>query len=228
MHGGHFKLHRAPQRLGRLLQKSLVAGDGFRIPLVSHELENRQKLLPLIRRHELARLNAFAVLDTERRAVRHLVSLALAAELVDDGELARARGRDAVALLLVRHGLDVDETDRAGALDLDAVDGSRARCRAADVERAHRELRARLADRLRRDDADGFAAVHAMTARQVAAVALRADAVLRLAGDRRTHEHLVDRVLLEHLDGALVEQRARLENNLVGARSEHVDGGRAA
>src|SRR5688572_2602697 len=106
-----------------------------------------------------------------------------------------------MALLLVRHRLHVDEADRAGALDLDAVHGSGPRGRAADMERAHRELRAGLADRLRRNDADGLAAIHAVAARQVAAVALRADTVLRLAGDRRAHEHLVDRVLLEHLDG---------------------------
>jgi ketosteroid isomerase-like protein len=51
------------------------------------------------------------------------------------------------------------------------------RCRrATDVERAHRELRARLADRLRGDDADGLADVDAVAAREVAAVAQRADA----------------------------------------------------
>src|SRR5690606_5879970 len=124
------------------------------------------------------RLHGLAVLRTERRTVRHLVALALAAELVDDGELARARRRDAMTLLRVRHGLDVDVADRARALDLDAVYGSGPRSGATDVERAHRELRARLADRLRRDDADGLAAIHAMTASEVAAVTLRADAVL--------------------------------------------------
>ena len=148
-------------------------------------------------RDELARLHGLAVFDAERRAVRHFVPFALAAELVGDGKLAGTRRRDAVALLLVRHGLHVDEADRARALDLDAVHGGRARRRAADVERAHRELRAGLADRLRRNDADGLATVDAMTARQVAAVALRANAVLRLAGDRRAHEHLIDRVRFE-------------------------------
>ena len=53
-----------------------------------------------------------------------------------------------------------------------------ARRRSADVERAHRELRARLADRLARDDADRFADVHLVPARQVAPVALGAHAAL--------------------------------------------------
>ena len=44
---------------------------------------------------------------------------------------------------------------------------------ATDVERTHRELRARLADRLRGDDADRLADVDHVPARQVAAVARR-------------------------------------------------------
>src|SRR5512143_1245759 len=48
---------------------------------------------------------------------------------------------------------------------------------AADVERTHGQLRARLADRLRRDDADRLAEVDHVTARQVAAVAADADAL---------------------------------------------------
>ena len=46
--------------------------------------------------------------------------------------------------------------------------------RAADVEGAHGELGARLADRLRRDDADRLAHVDGRAARQIAAVAGRA------------------------------------------------------
>ena len=46
-----------------------------------------------------------------------------------------------------------------------------ARRRATDVERAHRELRARLADRLGGDDADRLADVDQVAAREVAAVA---------------------------------------------------------
>ena len=46
--------------------------------------------------------------------------------------------------------------------------------RAADVEGAHGELRARLADRLRRDDADRLAHVDGRAARQIAPVAFAA------------------------------------------------------
>ena len=49
-----------------------------------------------------------------------------------------------------------------------------ARRRAADVEGPHRQLRAGLANRLRRDDADGLAELDRLAGREVAAVALGA------------------------------------------------------
>ena len=55
---------------------------------------------------------------------------------------------------------------------------------AADVERPHRQLRARLADRLGGDDADGHAFLDQAAGGQVHAVAQPADAERRLAGHR--------------------------------------------
>jgi hypothetical protein len=72
----------------------------------------------------------------------------------------------------------------------------------------HRELRARLADRLRGDDAHRLADVHQRAAAEVAAVALRADAVARVAGERRAHLDLVDAERLDLLDRVLVEELA--------------------
>src|SRR3546814_3870767 len=64
--------------------------------------------------------------------------------------------------------------------------------RAADVEGAHGELGARLADRLRGDDADRLADVHLGAAGEVAPVAGAADAAYRLAHQRRADEDGVD------------------------------------
>ena len=54
----------------------------------------------------------------------------------------------------------------------------------AGVEGAHRQLRARLADGLRGDDADRDARLDQLGVRQVQAVALRADAHAQFAGER--------------------------------------------
>src|SRR5271154_1245300 len=126
--------------------------------------------------------------------------------------------------LLMAHGLDVVQADGALALDLDAVGRRRSRGRAADVEGTHGELRARLADRLRRNDAHGFADVDAVTAAQVSAVALRAHAVAGLAGDGRTHHDLVDAHLFEELDQLLVDQHAGLDQHFAGGGHRHIFG----
>ena len=55
---------------------------------------------------------------------------------------------------------------------------------AAGVERPHRQLRARLADRLGRDDPHRLAEVDEVAGGQVAAVAHAAHAVARRAGER--------------------------------------------
>src|SRR5690606_2486886 len=141
--------------------------------------------------------------------------LALAAEVVDHAEFARARHGDPVALHVV-HGLEVVPAHRALALDLDRVDGRGTRGRATDVEGTHGELRARLADRLRGDDAHRLADVDAVATREVAPVALRADAVARRAGDGRADHHLVHARLLELAHQPLIEQFARLHHHLVG------------
>ena len=64
--------------------------------------------------------------------------------------------------------------------------------RSADVESAHRQLRARFADGLRGDDADRFAEFHHAAGRQVAAVAQRANSATRFAGQHGTNTHALD------------------------------------
>ena len=60
------------------------------------------------------------------------------------------------------------------------------------MEGSHRELRARLADRLGGDDADRLADLHQLAAGQIAAVAAAADAAAGLAGEHRTDLDLFD------------------------------------
>src|SRR5258708_8634037 len=130
--------------------------------------------------------------------------------------------------LLMAHGLDVVQPNGALALDFDPVGRRRPRSRAADVEGTHGELSARLADRLRRDDAHRFADIDAVTTAEVATIALRADAIARFAGDGRTHHDLVDAHLFQQLDQLLVDQYAGLDQHLAGRRHHHVFGDHAA
>src|SRR5208283_3396467 len=78
---------------------------------------------------------------------------------------------------------DLGDEDRV--LEVDAVLLGDLGRRAADMEGAHRELSARLADGLGGDDAHRLADLHGAAGGQVAAVALAADAVPGLAGQHR-------------------------------------------
>ena len=100
--------------------------------------------------------------------------------------------------------------------------------RAADVERAHGELGARLADRLRGDDADRLAHVDRRAAGEIAPVALAAHAVGGLAGEHRADAQLLHAGRDDGLDLRLLEQRAALDDDLVRRRIAHVLGRGAA
>ena len=99
--------------------------------------------------------------------------------------------------LLVREVASM--SDRSSELRVEALDRLEralldlaASGRATDVERTHRQLRARFADRLRGNHAHRLAGIDQATAAQVAAVATGADAEARCAGQRRAHLDLVD------------------------------------
>ncbi len=133
-----------------------------------------------------------AFLDQQHRAVGHRVTSPARCSLgpmIDD--LAVARQGDALALV-VDHGVDALELDDAGLLGLDARSRrTLALDHAADVEGPHRQLRARLADRLGGDDADRHAFLDQGAGGQVHAVAQPADAQRRLAGHRAADQDLV-------------------------------------
>ena len=120
------------------------------------------------------------------------MALALAAVLVDDDDLAGTRDHHQLALAVGHVAHRGVEADDAVALGVHADGHRRTRRRTTDVEGAHRQLRAGLADRLRGDHADRLAGVDQAAAAQVAAVALGAQAEARVAGQRGAHLDLVD------------------------------------
>src|SRR5690606_10959825 len=126
--------------------------------------------------------------------------------------------------LAIHHHPPVALLDPIGVLELDRTVGPRLERRlrradladTADVERTHRELRTRLADGLRRDDADRLAHVHHVAAREAAAVAQHVDAAPRTAGQ--------DRPDLRAVDAGVLDERALLLVDLVVGRDEHLAG----
>src|SRR5690606_19948801 len=174
----------------------------------------------------IAFLHLRAVLEHQHGTVRHAVDGALTALAVDHDHLAATGKREPPAALVDdrRHVAELHRAVRDGFEVAGLVDLRRA----ADVEGAHGQLRARLADRLRRDNANGFADVYRRTAGEVTPVALGADALIRLTNQRRANLGRLHFGFLDRLDHRLVEQRARLDDDLVGLRVDQIFGRGAA
>src|SRR5262249_41259095 len=85
---------------------------------------------------------------------------------------------------------------------------------AADVERPHGQLRARLANRLGRDDADSFADVYDIPARHTAPVAHDADAAPGLAGQNAPD--------LDAIDARVLDDPHFLLGDLLIVRDQHL------
>src|SRR5688500_683641 len=178
---------------------------------------------------DLALLHLLAVLHLQAGAVDDRVALAIAPLLVLDDQRAAAVHDDQLAAVLVR--LDDDQplvVDGARVARVERVLLGYARRGAADVERAHRQLRARLADRLRGDDADRLAELDQPPGRQVAPVAARADAAPRGAGQHRADLHLLDAALLHRRRLVLVDLLVDLDDGIAAERVEDLFEGHAA
>src|SRR5690606_27163223 len=176
----------------------------------------------------LTALDLLAVADLQVRAVDDRVALADDAVLVDDVDRAGAVHHDerrarlaGLGLLASLHVLDAVELDRALVPRLQRRLLGDPRRGAADVERPHRQLRAGLADRLRRDDADRQAELDEPAGGQVAAVALGADAAPRGAGEHRADLHALDTGVLDALGERLVDLAAGLDDDRAGRGIEH-------
>src|SRR6185312_1174321 len=146
----------------------------------------------------LAALDLVAVLDAHARAVRNAVMRALGAVGVDDRDDHVAHHRHHLAIgILGDVGRAEDDLAVEVRLDERLLGDLR---RAADVERAHGELGARLADRLRRDDADRLAHVDGRAAGEIAPVARAAHAVDVLARENGADAQLLHVGLDDRLD----------------------------
>ena len=132
-----------------------------------------------------------AVFDLEARAVDDVVAFFFAALFVDDGDQAGTVHRNDLLAAALDH-LQVDELHEAVVAGFDLRLFGDAGCRAADVERAHRELRARFADGLRGDHADRFAHLDEAAGGEVAAVAAAANTAPGFAREHGANFHALD------------------------------------
>ena len=125
-------------------------------------------------RQPVAALDGRALVHLQARAIDDAVGGAFLALIVGDHDLHVAAHRDQLTVGILDdvavHDLDLAVIRR---LDLRLARHLR---RAADMEGAHGELGARLADRLGGDHADRLADIDRGSARQIAAIALAANA----------------------------------------------------
>ena len=115
----------------------------------------------------LADGDRLALFDADASAVYDVVALRLASFFIEERDQAgTVHGDDGVVAAM--HDLEVQELDEAGAAGLDLGLLLNPGGGAADVEGAHGELGAGLADGLGTDDAHGLAELNRVAAGQVA------------------------------------------------------------
>jgi hypothetical protein len=156
------------------------------------------------------------------------VALALASVVIDHHDLAGTGNDDLLALRAgdIAHG--AGKAHRAVALGLHRTLHRRTRSGATDVEGAHRELRTRFADRLGGNHANRLASIDQNATSEVAAIALGADAVARVAGQRRAHLDLVDAQFFDQIHRVFIEQVPHGKQDVLGFGMNHVDRNDAA
>ena len=136
-------------------------------------------------------MTASPSLTLTRGAVHNRVAFAFAVLVVNHGNRSLAVHDHQIAGFRLDR-LHTDEANRAVRLGFQSRLLGDSRCRTTDVEGTHRELRSRLADRLRRDDAGGFAEFDQASRRQVSAVAHDANAAPGFAGQHGANLHSLD------------------------------------
>ena len=94
--------------------------------------------------------------------------------------------------------------------------------RAADVEGAHGQLRARLTDGLRGDNANRFTDIHRRTAGEVAAIAQAAHTLTRITGQHGADFHLLHARFFDALRLHLINQLMTRDDDLTRFRISHI------
>ncbi len=136
------------------------------------------------------------------------MTLALAAMIVRDQHFTGTGNDNLVALAVgdVTHGRR--EAHRTVRFCFDARRDRRTRCCTTDVEGTHRQLRARLTDRLRRDYTNCLARVDQRATTKITAIALATQTIACVASQRRTNFDFVDTQTLDIFNRIFIQQSA--------------------
>ena len=150
------------------------------------------------------------------------MTLTLAAVFIMNDDLAGTGDHHQLLLAIGHIAHRCVETDLAAGLGFDARSNRCTRSRTTDVEGAHRQLRAGLADGLGGDDTDGFAGIDQAATTQVAAVALGAQAKAGGTGQRGADLDFIDAGGFEFVKQIFVEKHAGLDDHRAVFRVHHI------
>jgi hypothetical protein len=151
--------------------------------------------------------------DGNRGTEHDVVTLDLAAILAVNGDVSVFVECDEVALEILHHAQFV-EANVAIGLRFDHRLLKGARSGAADVERAHRKLRARFANGLRGNDANSFPELDHLAGRQVSPITVGAHPAFAVAGEHGPNLELLDADLLNRLGCSLLDELVLLHHVL--------------
>src|SRR6516164_3923345 len=170
----------------------------------------------------LTALDVIAVGHLEPRAVGNAVHGAFGTIGIEHGHDQIAVHRDQIAVRIAGD-VQILDLDRSFEVRFDER-LLRNLCGAADMERPHGELRARLADRLGGYHADRLAHIDGRTAGKIAPVAFGADAVHRIAGENRADAHLLHSGSDQAFDVLLLKKGRVRHQDFVAGRVAHLFG----
>ena len=167
-------------------------------------------------------MTVLVLVDQQDGAGGNLVLLELAALGIEQRDFAVAGEHDVAGLRRCATTFMRVNLTMPSFLALISLSSTARADRAADVERPHRELRARLADDLGGDDADGHAFFDQRAGRQVHAVARAADAQRGFAGHRAADLDLLQAQLLDLAGDVRRDQLVFVDDHFVGDRVDDV------
>src|SRR5215472_5213399 len=220
--------HNVLRQAGDFIHLLFDGDSGFQVVELHRAGSFRQdregKRIPL--GENLAVSDVFTVLNAKARAVDHVVALLLAAFFIDNGdEAGTVHGDERTAAAL--DVFEVNELDNSVVAGFESGALGNSRGGSADVERAHGELRAGLADGLRGDDPDGLAELDHAAGGEVAAIAQRAHAAPRLASEHGTDAHTVDAGGLDGVGELFVDFLVHVDNDVALEVLDFVQGNAA-